>query len=600
MLSRQADDGENGDEIVILRKLVAFNRPMLTKVACAPSFVAASFLALILAGSANAGTIEPQPKMGEPVDELSPVQLDQFVQGKEQFTRVLTVEDGLGPTHNQMSCGSCHNNPVGGSGGTFVTRFGMIGKKGEFDPMEALGGSLLQSLTITPGCGEELPPDVITAQRITPSALGFGLLEAIPDADIQANADSPPRGVSGRVHIVQPLEDPLGPSRVGRFGWKAQVATVLTFSGDAALNEMGLTNFLVPTENAPNGDEELLALCDTVADPEDVMDGEGFFFIERITHFQRFLAPPPQTPRSGMTGEQWFDQVGCNKCHVSTFTTGNTVGLEPFLANQVVQPYSDFLLHDMGQAGDFIGQGDAAPTELRTTPLWGLRVRDPMWHDGRFSGGTFEARVAAAIAQHSALGSEANQVATAYNKLSPTQKDQLTAFLNSLGRAEFDGDGNNEIDVLDFYSFLGCYGETDVEPDEPCAIHDIDQDGDVDDDDYAAFLLAYDGELLDCDNDGVLDLTEILLGAPDADMNGVPDDCPAPCPADFVSNVTFQPPGDGIVDAADLAFLLGEWGRNPGSLADMVSNVTFQPPPDGVVDAADLAFLLGEWGTCSP
>jgi hypothetical protein len=72
----------------------------------------------------------------------------------------------------------------------------------------------------------------------------------------------------------------------------------------------------------------------------------------------------------------------------------------------------------------------------------------------------------------------------------------------------------------------------------------------------------------------------------------------APCQGDFVSADTFQPPGDGNVDAADLAFLLGEWGRNPGSPADMVSSKTFQPPPDGMVDAADLAFLLGSWGTC--
>ena len=73
---------------------------------------------------------------------------------------------------------------------------------------------------------------------------------------------------------------------------------------------------------------------------------------------------------------------------------------------------------------------------------------------------------------------------------------------------------------------------------------------------------------------------------------------PATCPADFVDSGTFQPPPDGAVDAADLAYLLGEWGRNPGSLADIVTSATFQPPPDGMVDAADLAFLLGDWGTC--
>ena len=566
---------------------------------CAPSIVAACFLSVVFASGASAGTLEPQPKMGEPIKDLSVSELDRFDKGREQFLRVLTVDDGLGPTMNQQSCGSCHNNPIGGHGGTFVTRFGMIGKKGDFDPLESLGGSLLQLLTITPGCQEEIPPGAITAHRVTTSALGIGLIEAIPDEDIQANADTPPAGVSGRTHIVQPLEDPLGDPRVGRFGWKAQVATVFSFSGDASLNEMGLTNSLVQTENAPNGDEELLALCDPVPDPEDVMDGEGFFFIDRVTDFQRFLAAPPQTPKSGMTGEAIFNQIGCNKCHVSSFTTGNTVGLEPFLANQVIQPYSDFLLHDMGQAGDFIGQGGAAPTELRTTPLWGVRTRDPMWHDGRFAGGTFVTRVVDSIEQHNAFGSEANRVITAYGKLTQTEKDQLVAFLDSLGRAEFDGDGDNVIDVDDFHSFADCYGDVGITPDDPCAVHDIDQDGDVDDDDYASFLLAYDGELLDCDNDEILDFTEILAGAPDADFNGVPDDCVV-CLADTVSSATFQPPPDGVVDAADLAFLLGEWGATPGSPADTVTSATFAPPPDGVVDAADLAFLLGDWGACGP
>ncbi len=590
--------------IVSVRKLVVVNRPMLTGVWCAPSlFVTACFFAIGAAGQASAGSvIEPQPKMGEPLRALSPAELDRFEKGKEKFSHVLTVAEGLGPTMNQQSCASCHNNPVGGSGGQFVTRFGMIGKKGDFDPMEAFGGSLLQSLTITPGCGEVIPPDTITAHRITPSALGFGLVEAIPDEDIQAYANKPPRGVSGRTHIVQPLEDLDGPTRVGRFGWKAQVATVLSFSGDASLNEMGLTNNLVQTENAPNGDEVLLASCDTVADPEDVEDGEGYYFIERITDFQRYLAPPPQTPRSGMAGEVLFNQVGCNKCHVNSFTTGNPAGIEPFLANQVIKPYSDFLLHDMGQAADFIGQGQASPTEIRTTPLWGLRVRDPLWHDGRISGGTFTFRVISAINEHSAFGSEANSIIAAFNALSEKDKELVIAFLDSLGRAEFDGDGNNVIDLIDFFSFRDCYGQSGISADAPCAIHDIDQDGDVDDDDYASFLLAYDGDLLDCDRNGELDFTAILAGAPDLDFNGVPDDCVvAPvCPADAVSNVTFQPPGDGVVDAADLAFMLGQWGANPGSPADIVSNVTFQPPPDGVVDGADLAFLLGEWGSCGP
>jgi len=569
---------------------------------CAPSFLTASFLAVAISSTSNAGVVvEPQAKMGEPLNGLTAGQLDRFELGRAEFLRTLQPADGLGPTFNQQSCGACHNNPVGGTGEVTVTRFGAFSKKGDFDSLDALGGSLLQALTITPGCGEVVPAEAtVTATRTTTSTLGLGLIEAIADADLQANEDTPPAGVSGRTHIVQPLEDPKGPSRVGRFGWKAQVATVLTFSGDAALNEMGLTNYLVPTENAPNGDTDLLAACDAVADPEDVMDGGGFFFIERVTDFQRYVAAPPQTPKSGMAGEVHFNAVGCNKCHVSEFTTMKRRGLESAISNKTIKPYSDFLLHDMGQNGDFIAQGGASPSELRTPPLWGLRVREVMWHDSRFVGGTFESRVLDAIAAHNAIASEGNAVVTAFNALTPTEKSELVAFLDSLGRAEFDGDGNNHIDIDDFFAFVDCYGSVGVTPDDPCAIHDIDQNGTVDDSDFDSFLLAYDEELTDCNNDLTVDLEEVLLGALDDNMDGIPDQCQmiTPCMADIVGP-DFMPPGDGFIDGNDLAYLLVAWGPNPGSLADLVANVTFQPPPDGVVDGADLGVLLSLWGECN-
>src|SRR5690606_1583781 len=160
-------------------------------------------------------------------------------------------------------------------------------------------------------------------------------------------------------------DEPGAPLRAGRFGWKAQVATVLTFSADAAQNEMGLSNRFLPFDNAPNGDLDLLALCDTVPEPEDGPDEEGLHFIDRITDFQRYIAPPPQTPKSGMTGEAIFISIGCAKCHIPEWTTRNDGDLEDAIRGKTIKPYSDFLLHDMGELGDGIVQGDAMELEMR-------------------------------------------------------------------------------------------------------------------------------------------------------------------------------------------------------------------------------------------
>jgi CxxC motif-containing protein (DUF1111 family) len=440
------------------------------------------------------GNVTLQPRMGEPLLGLTGLEQDRFAAGKVAFDQVLTPAEGLGPIFNQNSCGSCHNNPLGGSGTITVTRFGFSDDKaGGFDPLADLGGSLLQSESISAECAEVVPTESnVTALRVTNSTLGFGLVENVSDGAIRANELSPPPGVSGRTHNVNSFES--GGLRVGRFGWKSQVATVLDFAADASLNEMGLTNRFIGTENAPNGDDALLATCDTVPDPEDGPDGEGLDFIDRVTDFQRFLAPPPQTPRSGMTGEALFSSVGCADCHVASFTTISWDGLPEVLRSKPLKPYSDFLLHDMGQAADFIEQGDAGARELRTAPLWGVRVRDPLWHDGRVAGGTFEDRILGAITQHDSLNSEAQASAQAFASLSPEDKDALVAFMDSLGRAEFDHDGDNDVDAADFAVFDGCRdGAQGYTADDPCAISDVDQDGDVDDDDFTLFQAAAEG-----------------------------------------------------------------------------------------------------------
>ncbi len=491
-----------------------------------------AFFAAVLPVSAGAPVVL-QPKMGDPLLGLTPAQLTRFNEGKVKFTHVFQDSEGLGPTFNQNACSSCHNNPIGGSGTIMVTRFGTTNEKGdEFDPLASLGGSLLQNQSISKECAEEIPPEAtITTQRATPSVLGFGLVEAIPDADIEANATNPPSSVSGQVHLVSALEDLGGPLHVGRFGWKDQLATVLSFSGDASLNEIGITNRLVPMENAPNGDLDKLAECDTVADPEDGPEGGirgNPHFIDRITDFQRFLAPPPQTPRSGMTGEALFASIGCTDCHMPSFTTSPTFAEEEALQGVTIKPYSDFLLHDVGLNADFVAQGNAGQREIRTPLLWGLRVRDPMWHDGRVAGGSFADRVLAVIPLHDVLLNEARDSAEAFGNLGPSQQTAILAFLDSLGRREFDHDGDNDVDVNDLLVILDCYTGPGsfYTPDDACSISDVDQDGDVDDDDINLFLTVYTGPQGDCNNNSVNDVLDLIhQTSKDCNGNGIPDEC---------------------------------------------------------------------------
>ena len=535
--------------------------------------------------AAIAGEMPPlQRRAGEPIRGLSPQELSLFWEGRALYATPVSAAEGLGPIFNKSNCQSCHSVPVGGWGSISVTHFGFE-KKGSFDELLHLGGPLLQELSLAPGCAELVPAEAnVVVQRVTNSSMAFGLIEAIPDEAIAANEDPfdlDGDGVSGRVHWVPALEDPAGsPLRAGRFGWKAQVATVLTFSGDAARNEMGLTNRLFPTENAPNGDASRLIACDPLPDPEDHPDDAGFDFIDRVTHFQRYLGPPPQTPRSGMTGEAIFTTIGCAKCHMPEWTTSNDPALEEALRGKVIRPYSDFLIHNMGLLGDGIRQGDAGELEMRTPVLWNLRTRDPMLHDGSAAGGTFADRIAAAVAAHGPFGEGAGSAA-AFAALSPGEKAQVVAFLDSLGRLEFDLDGDGAVDLMDLGPMRDCFGGGPYSPDDPCAVADLDQDGAVGLLDLGRFVEAYQGENGDCDGDGLTDIEEIVRGlAPDEDGDGVPDDCGA-CPADL--------DGNGLVGGGDLAILLTNWGAK-GSPADIDG--------DGVVNGADLASLLTNWGAC--
>jgi hypothetical protein len=461
---------------------------------------AAGIAILLAAGAASAQ--ELQPRIGDPLPGLTAVERALFESGKTEFTRILAIGDGLGPVFNDSSCSTCHSSPrAGGAGAKRVTRFGRaaVGPT-PFDPLASLGGSLLQASATLPSCVENVPPQAdVEIQRVTPSTAGAGLIEAINGGEIRAREFAPPPGVSGRAHMVRSFEKRAAAKLdVGRFGWKAQLASVLSFSADASQNELGLSNRFIPNDNAPNGDGTLLAMCDTRPDPEDHADGQGLHAIDRQANFQRLLAAPPQMPRSGMSGATVFDAVGCNSCHVSsTYVTGPGPTGIAALAGKTIRPYSDFLLHDMGSLGDGIVQGAATENEFRTPPLWGLRPRAEvgLLHDARATGGTLVQNVRDAITAHAG---EAQASRDAYVALPAGQQDQLVAFLLSLGRVEFDQEGDHDVDEFDWFFFEDADNFTgpgvSFNADSPAAVADFDQDGDFDLVDFAGFQRAMTGD----------------------------------------------------------------------------------------------------------
>jgi len=391
------------------------------------------FAALALSAiHATAQTAAPTPTptqdptgFARPLPGITEAEKDAFAAGSADFNTVETPETGLGPIYNNVSCLSCHNVPaLGGSSVTTVTRFGETAG-GVFNPLKSLDGSLLHSKAIAPILQEAVPPQAnTTALRITPALYGDGLIEEIPDATIIANSQLPkPAGIGGRVAIITDVA--TGETRVGRFGWKAQHATLLGISGDALNNEIGITNRLYPKAAAPDGNEALLAeFVSPTAPIEDQPNPiTGLSEIDRLANYIRFLGPPPPGPAStaAAAGQQLFASLGCISCHTPSMNTGpNPVAA---LSNQTANLYSDLLLHDMGSLNDGIAQADAGPNEMKTPPLWGVRAKSAFLHDGR------AATLDAAILDHAG---EAQAASTAYSKLRLAERQDLIAFLRTL------------------------------------------------------------------------------------------------------------------------------------------------------------------------
>ena len=362
---------------------------------------------------------------GGPLAGLSATELELFRLGLDDFKEVETAEDGLGPAFNGNSCAVCHSVPsVGGVSAMTEVRGGYRDEDGKFHELN--GGTLYHLFSTPPHrCQVQIPPEANVIARRAPIPLfGAGLVEAIADETILALEDPDDRdgnGIRGRAARI--IDVVAGRERIGRFGWKAQHATLLGFSGDAYRNEMGITNDLFPDEVALGIDAERLKLCSPKRGVEDVRNRRtGMRGIDNFESFMKFLAPIERGPIDAevSAGEVVFQTTGCALCHTPVLTTG--ANRNPLFDRKPVALYSNLLLHDVG-TGDGIEQSAAGAGEIRTPALWGLRFRRPLLHDG--SAATAED----AILRHT---QEAAGVTDKYRKLPPSLQRQLVAFLNSL------------------------------------------------------------------------------------------------------------------------------------------------------------------------
>ena len=362
---------------------------------------------------------------GRPFEALDDDRLGRFLLGRALFERNTAVEEGLGPLYNNERCSGCHDLPDVGGGSVTTIDKATRWDDGRCDLLEAYGGDNIQQ-RVTPPLAEALgivrepfPENANARARVqAPSLFGLGLVEAIPDRTIRALADpddSDGDGISGRVGVAEDGE-------VGRFGGKAEFATMAGFTDTALRFEIGLTTPDHPVEETIGG-EPLPDGVDPFPEPEIEARGIGL-----LLDYMRYLAaparevPPTEAARDSVArGEALFDEVGCAGCHVPLLQTGPSD--DPFLDRKPVPLYSDLLVHDLGPELSGVCGRNASPTEHRTARLWGLRHKESFLHDGRAPS------PAEAVQYH---GGEASQVRDAFNALSDEDRALLLRFLDSL------------------------------------------------------------------------------------------------------------------------------------------------------------------------
>lgn len=457
---------------------------------------ALTVLAIIVGGQTTTTAQDPGPRDGEstigsPLPGLTPAQLLFFQDGQTRFLAVDSVQgtapgepdSGLGPVFNSNSCGSCHAQPTAGGSSpisnpqfiaayddgatnvipSFIAPDGPV-REARFPWVVSPAGVVTTTLdggvhdlfTIAgradaPGCTQAQPNFAQAVAlnniiyRIPTPMFGAGLIENIPEAVIYANlaANAPQKaslGISGHVNVSG------NDGTVTRFGWKAQNKSLSVFAGEAYNVEMGVTNELFQTERDAtpnclfNGTPEDSFNVPATSASGQMNSGTGILSdIEAFSNFARFLAPPIPTsagipgnpsPTSLANGLATFNSIGCALCHTINLQTGPssfTAGLNQVTAGV----YSDLAVHHMGAGlADNVPQGTAGADEFRSAPLWGLGQRLYFLHDGRAT--PANGGLMTAIRAHASVGSEANQVISNFNQMTPQQQQDLLNFLRSL------------------------------------------------------------------------------------------------------------------------------------------------------------------------
>jgi CxxC motif-containing protein (DUF1111 family) len=389
---------------------------------------------------------------------------------RDKFDEIESVEDGLGPLYNAQSCRECHQDPTSG-GASQITelRVGHLGPDGRFRNPEIpigrgteiiSGRTLINDRAICPNGAfpdaeiHERVPDTekIRTTRISLNLLGDGFVEAVADQTLIDLARRQCRSTQGKIcgQVLRvPIVEAPGQTAVGRFGWKNQHASLQSFSGDAYLNEMGITSRLFP--------DEVTNLCNTAPEPNSPPEPDG---LDDVDHFARFIRATKAPARDKVLaetlkakhGSELFDKIGCASCHVRTMTTaragtkinGGTFTIPEALGQKSFHPFGDFLLHDVGT-----GDGIVIPMEehygramrtaqsrsfsppnfqstrnkVRTAPLWGVRLRTRLMHDGS------SVTLSDAIKRHRG---EAKSTTRSFERLSAADREALLEFLKSL------------------------------------------------------------------------------------------------------------------------------------------------------------------------
>jgi CxxC motif-containing protein (DUF1111 family) len=404
---------------------------------------------LTLVGLASACSSEPLPPedplagvnvVGDdpsdvPLRDATKTELARFQEGDTLFDAVFREPDGLGPLYIRSACASCHAEASRGPGA--VEKIALVARDG-ITPLADQDG-LPYGHTVRPymtagAVSPILAPvgdlPVRRSTRLGPTVFGSGYLEAVDDAEIlrmEAEQAGRSDGIHGWVNrvtyhsVANPVKDyhqhvEGETNLIGRFGFKARIATLDDFTADAFQGDMGITSPLRPNElSNPDG------LTDDAHEGVDIEVG----LVNAVADYMRLLEIPARVPPQG-PGESLFTEVRCAVCHVPSLKTRADYPIAA-LAGMNAPVFTDFLLHDMGSRfADGLADEHATSRSFKTSPLIGVRHQQGLLHDGRAR------TVEEAILGHEDEGSEANDSIARFKALSAEERAALVAFVQSL------------------------------------------------------------------------------------------------------------------------------------------------------------------------